>query len=62
MLASAAHLAAICTGLIWVESVAATALTAMLAANERSCYYADVDGALEKVGKSPPLRLSSAVD
>ncbi|WVQ77726.1 hypothetical protein IAR50_007416 [Cryptococcus sp. DSM 104548] len=31
-------------------SVSATALTAMLGANERSCYYADVDGLGEKVG------------
>ncbi|WRT69667.1 uncharacterized protein IL334_006657 [Kwoniella shivajii] len=30
--------------------VSATALTAMLGANERSCYYADVDGQGEKVG------------
>ncbi len=29
----------------------ATALTSMLAANERSCYYADVDGVGEKVGE-----------
>ena len=35
-----------------VAEVHATALTAMLAASERSCYYADVDGVGEKVGKS----------
>lgn len=29
----------------------ATALTALLPANQRSCYYADVDGAGEKVGE-----------
>lgn len=28
----------------------ATALTAVLTGNERSCYYADVDGVGEKVG------------
>jgi hypothetical protein len=32
--------------------IRATALTAMLNANERSCYYADVDGVGEKIGKS----------
>ncbi len=32
--------------------VGATALTSMLAGNERSCYYADVDGLGEKVGES----------
>jgi hypothetical protein len=30
----------------------ATALTTTLAGNERSCFYADVDGAGEKVGRS----------
>jgi hypothetical protein len=34
------------------STASATALTAMLGANERSCYYADVDGAGEKVGTS----------
>lgn len=29
----------------------ATALTALINANERNCYYADVDGAGEKVGE-----------
>lgn len=36
--------------------VRSTALTAMLNGNERSCYYADVDGAGEKVGESPKIR------
>ncbi|WVR08080.1 hypothetical protein IAU60_005126 [Kwoniella sp. DSM 27419] len=36
--------------LLGAASVGATALTAMLAANERSCYYADVDGVGEKIG------------
>jgi len=31
-----------------------TALTAILNAHERSCYYADVDGVGEKIGTSPP--------
>lgn len=30
----------------------ATALTAILNAHERSCYYADVDGVGEKIGAS----------
>lgn len=29
-----------------------TALTAILNAHERSCYYADVDGVGEKIGQS----------
>jgi len=33
-----------------VVSVHATALTAILAGSERSCYYADVDGVGEKIG------------
>ena len=37
------------------ERVHATALTSILAGNERSCYYADVDGVGEKVGESKPL-------
>lgn len=36
--------------LLGAVHVSATALTAMLAANDRSCYYADVDGLGEKVG------------
>jgi hypothetical protein len=34
--------------------VHATALTSMLGANEKSCYYADVDGVGEKVGTYCP--------
>jgi hypothetical protein len=34
--------------------VLGTALTAILNAHERSCYYADVDGVGEKIGMSPP--------
>jgi hypothetical protein len=34
-----------------IPYVQATALTAMLAGNEKSCYYADVDGVGEKVGE-----------
>ncbi|TYJ54605.1 hypothetical protein B9479_004735 [Cryptococcus floricola] len=45
-------LAALSLLLLAACSVSATALTAMLGANERSCYYADVDGLGEKVGKS----------
>lgn len=37
--------------LLGAVHVSATALTAMLAANDRSCYYADVDGLGEKVGQ-----------
>jgi hypothetical protein len=44
------------TVLLAVPYVYATALTAMLGANEKSCYYADVDGVGEKVGE-PSLRL-----
>ncbi|ODN72923.1 hypothetical protein L202_08338 [Cryptococcus amylolentus CBS 6039] len=43
-------LAALSILLLAACSVSATALTAMLGANERSCYYADVDGLGEKVG------------
>jgi len=35
----------------FVASVHATALTAILAGGEKSCYYADVDGVGEKIGK-----------
>ena len=35
--------------------VKATALTAILAGGERSCYYADVDGVGEKIGTSSLL-------
>lgn len=41
----------IAVGLLAAAHVSATALTAMLAANDRSCYYADVDGLGEKVGQ-----------
>ena len=34
--------------------VAATALTTAIAANERLCFYADVDKAGEKLGVCPP--------
>lgn len=40
------------TFLLAAAYVRATALTAILAGNERSCYYADVDGVGEKVGAS----------
>lgn len=33
-----------------LTGAAATALTSTLAANDRACYYADVDGVGEKVG------------
>ncbi|ORY34768.1 emp24/gp25L/p24 family/GOLD-domain-containing protein [Naematelia encephala] len=36
--------------LLLSHRVQATALTAMLAGSERSCYYADVDGTGEKIG------------
>jgi hypothetical protein len=39
--------------------VLGTALTAILNAHERSCYYADVDGVGEKIGMSPPSALSA---
>lgn len=39
------------TFLLLSGRVHATALTSILAANERSCYYADVDGIGEKVGE-----------
>lgn len=47
-------------GLVLACQVSATALTALLNANERSCYYADVDGVGEKVGtcqRIPPTGL-----
>jgi hypothetical protein len=37
--------------LAFIASVHATALTAILAGSEKSCYYADVDGLGEKIGK-----------
>ncbi|WWD04561.1 hypothetical protein V865_002631 [Kwoniella europaea PYCC6329] len=43
-------LSSLTLGLLGAAQVSATALTAMLGANERSCYYADVDGVGEKVG------------
>ncbi|KAK8849646.1 hypothetical protein IAR55_004981 [Kwoniella newhampshirensis] len=43
-------LVALLAALLLAVQVQATALTTLLAANERSCYYADVDGAGEKVG------------
>jgi hypothetical protein len=40
-----------------------TALTAILNAHERSCYYADVDGVGEKIGPSnPPYRAATDTD
>lgn len=36
--------------ILLVPLVRGTALTAMLAGSERSCYYADVDGVGEKIG------------
>ncbi|OCF73234.1 hypothetical protein I204_06465 [Kwoniella mangroviensis CBS 8886] len=43
-------LSSLALGLLGAAQVSATALTAMLGANERSCYYADVDGVGEKLG------------
>ncbi|WVF68490.1 hypothetical protein IAT40_003257 [Kwoniella sp. CBS 6097] len=43
-------LSSLAIGVLGAAHVGATALTAMLGANERSCYYADVDGVGEKVG------------
>ncbi|WVQ96027.1 hypothetical protein IAU59_003127 [Kwoniella sp. CBS 9459] len=43
-------LSTLVVGVLGAAHVGATALTAMLGANERSCYYADVDGVGEKVG------------
>lgn len=37
-----------------------TALTAILNAHERSCYYADVDGAGEKIGAWLPRRFGGS--
>lgn len=42
---------AIGAALLVAGVVQATALTALINANERNCYYADVDGAGEKVGE-----------
>ena len=36
--------------ILWAPFSYGTALTAMIGSGERSCYYADVDGAGEKVG------------
>jgi hypothetical protein len=44
------------TALLCLSGAAATALTSVLAANEKSCYFVDVDGALEKIGWSQPRR------
>lgn len=38
-------------GLLVISQVGATALTTTIGASERSCYYADVDGVGEKIGK-----------
>ena len=38
-----------------VQHVKASALTTIIAANERICFYADVDKAGEKIGVSAPL-------
>lgn len=37
-----------------VQRVKATALTTIIAPNERLCFYADVDKAGEKIGASAP--------
>lgn len=37
--------------LLLVAYANATALTAVLTSNAKSCYYADVDGVGEKIGK-----------
>jgi len=39
------------TALLLAASARATALTSLLISNEKSCYYADVDGVGEKVGE-----------
>lgn len=38
------------TALLFAASARATALTTLLLAGEKSCYYADVDGVGEKIG------------
>lgn len=38
--------------LFFLPTAFGTALTAILNAHERACYYADVDGAGEKIGTS----------
>ncbi|WWC92773.1 uncharacterized protein L201_007732 [Kwoniella dendrophila CBS 6074] len=50
MLSRRTIFSSITLGLLGAAQISATALTAMLGANERSCYYADVDGVGEKVG------------
>nr|XP_018260324.1 uncharacterized protein I303_07242 [Kwoniella dejecticola CBS 10117]OBR82482.1 hypothetical protein I303_07242 [Kwoniella dejecticola CBS 10117] len=50
MLSRRTILSSVALGILGAAHVSATALTAMLGANERSCYYADVDGVGEKVG------------
>lgn len=41
---------ALCLHRFWLTPVRATALTTAIAANERLCFYADVDKAGEKLG------------
>ena len=40
---------------LWIAPVRATALTTAIAANERLCFYADVDKAGEKLGVRPSV-------
>lgn len=54
---------AIGAALLVAGVVQATALTALINANERNCYYADVDGAGEKVGEyRVPSLIATAID
>jgi hypothetical protein len=40
--------------LVSIQHVKASSLTTIIAANERICFYADVDKAGEKIGVSAP--------
>lgn len=43
---------ALATGILLAAVARATALTTLLLANNRACFYADVDGIGEKIGAS----------
>lgn len=44
---------ALATGILLAAVARATALTSLLLANQRACFYADVDGIGEKIGAFP---------
>lgn len=49
-------LVSVVTSLLLLAGANATALTSLLLAGEKACYYADVDGVGEKIGASWAVR------